>query len=369
MIVWISECPFARGGFATVTREMLGRLKDRYRVASVCFGAPTVMSYDGYNVYPYARPVQALIERIERDHDDRIRAVVVHGSPWTPPYSTVLEDLQPFRGEFPVIGYFVHEALRLPPDVAEYFRPGRYVDAVAVPVDEVARLAGVSDYFVVPHGADPNLFQPSNRKLSRFTVSMVAANYIRKRWDLFFRALAGAVKRGMDIAGLAIVPESGTWYIERLIWAVKEEVGNFTVGLPRPYDADIGIPTTELARVLASTHAYLHMTMGEAWGLPIGEALLAGLPTAAVDHPAIRAWTRGHVKLIKPCREHFLSYDGLVYPVPCVEDAVDWIQHLIEDYDEEVAHLLENRGELVQMLDWNRAARRMGELIDKLVGW
>ena len=366
VVVWISECPNVVGGFATVTKNILHHLKGSQKVASVCFGANRVQKYDGYNIYPYAEPVELTLDKIERDYRDKVSAIIVHGSPWVPPYSTVLESLQKFRGNTPVIGYFVHEAVALPLDVREFFQPGKLVDAVITPTKATAKIAHVKDFFVVPHGVDTTLWRPGWKKLSRFTVSMVASNYVRKRWDLFFETIAHLQSKGLDVQGLAWVPRSGYWWIDRLIWAVEHETGQkLRIALPKPYDIAFGVGDEELAASLGATHAYLHMTMGEAWGLPIGEALALGLPTAAVDYPAIREWAGKYIHLIKP-KSRYINADGLVYLLPNVDDAVQWLSGIAQDYDDAVGRVIDIQDELVEKLNWRNATEKMVDVLSKL---
>lgn len=367
MILWLSDCPDSAGGFGVVTKNILHYLKDQYTVASICFAKFSVIKYDDYIVYPFARPIQLMINRIESDHNEKIEAIIVHGAPWVTPFKDVLIELQSIRPSIPIIGYFVHEALSLPQDIESYFKPGRLLDAIITPTKATAELANINDYYVVPHGVDPKIWHPYNRKFNKFTIAFVSKNHPRKRWDLFFRVLARLIKDGIQVQGLAWTPKWGYWDIQKVLQAIEKDEGvNIPIILPNPYDATFGTPDQQLAGLLSNTHVYLHMSMGEAWGLPITEALALGLPTATIDYPAIREWAGDLVKYIKPEKDHYVSVEGLIHPVPRVDDAVKWIEKVYDNYDKYSKIGLRRSKYVRKHLDWKNASAKMIETISQL---
>ena len=367
MILWISDCPDSAGGFGVVTKNILHYLKESHTVAAACFARFAVGEHDGYRVYPFARPFTHMLNRVEAEEGERVEAIVVHGAPWVMPFRDVLNDIR--GAKVPVLGYFVHEALAMHPKIREYFTPGAMFDALVVPTKATAELIGVKDYYVVPHGVDPEVWHPRDAdRFNTFTVAFVSKNHPRKRWDLFFRVLARVTKDGIPVQGLAWAPRKGYWDIEKVLWAVERDEGVvLPVIMPNPYDATFGIPDEILAQLLSRAHAYLHMSMGEAWGLPITEALALGLPTAATDYPAIREWAGDWVHYIRPEERHFISVEGLLHPVPSVDEAARWVEAVYADYEKERKRALRNSEEVRRKYSWEKAGKEMEKMISSFV--
>lgn len=370
MILWISDCPDSAGGFGIVTKNILHYLKESHTVASVCFARFAVGEYDGYKVYPFARPFHHMLSRVESENGEKVEAVVVHGAPWITPFKDILNELQAVRARrVPVLGYFVHEALAMPPEIESYFRPGVLFDALITPTVATAELANVDNYYVVPHGVDPEVWHPHDvEKFDRFTIAFVSKNHPRKRWDLFFRVLATLIKEGLDVQGLAWTPRHGYWDIEKVLWAIEKDEGvKIPVIMPNPYDATFGIPNGKLAELLSKAHAYLHMSMGEAWGLPITEALALGLPTAAIDYPAIREWAGDWVNYIPTDKKHLISVEGLIHPVPSINKAVQWVEEVYSNYEDYRVRAIRNSDKVSKKYGWDAAGKRMEKVISGFI--
>jgi len=362
VIVWVSDCPDAPGGFGKVTRYILHHLRRAgFKVASVCFGRTTVAEMDGYKVYPFATPAKWLLERIKRDHGEDIEAVVVHGAPWVYPFNQAVQELRAYLPGVKFFGYYVHEAFYLPSDIRAVFQTA---DVLITPTEFTAEVLGMPAE-KVPHGVEPKIWRPLDvPKFGRFTIAMVAKNHPRKRWDLFFEVIGRLRKEGYDVQALAWTTRKGYWDIEKLVKAVEWRLGvDVPAIMPNPYDATFGVPDGELAKILAQAHVHLEMTMGEAWGLPITETMALGLPNLVVDYPAIHEWAKRKVSYIESAGR-FYSVEGLIHPVPSVEDAVEKLKGIIEDYEKHAEKAKRTSRAIRREFNWSRAGRQMVKVLE-----
>ena len=156
-------------------------------------------------------------------------------------------------------------------------------NTVIVPLTEMTR-----DYLVqagyrrveeaLPHGVDTNCIAPDRNREKRAgnespVLLTIGANSYRKRFDDLLRAFAIILRKRPDIR-LIIKTDAkskpGGFDLQKLSRSTETEA-NLSI-------IDRSIPEKELARLYTSADLYLHTAEWEGFGIPVIEAMAAGLP-------------------------------------------------------------------------------------------
>lgn len=366
-ILWISECPWNTTGFGKVTYYMAKELRRHgFDVVIACFATTSIMNYDGVQVYPYGNPFVKFVEHVEK-RERKIDAVVLFGSPWIKPLADVVEQveiLKRLHRDKRVIGYFVHEALHIPRSIRTMFKR---VHLLVTPTHYTAKVLGVERYTVVPHGVNPEIWSPDICITCKRTnlVGMVAKNHPRKRWDLFFEAIARTIKMGNLIVAFPYVFSERYWLIANIIETIEERF-NVKIPMVKPFDYEVffGLPEIEQAILLSTLKVHMLVSMGEAWGLPITETLALGIPNIVVDYGAIREWCRDYCIYVEP-KGVYYSIDGMVHPVPSAEDFANKLHEVLNSYDKYAKIAKQASDYIRRELTWEKAGKEMAKAIEK----
>jgi glycosyltransferase involved in cell wall biosynthesis len=182
---------------------------------------------------------------------------------------------------------------------------------------------------VVHHGVEPDFFNLDRTRIQPF-VLCVSTLHPHKNLDRLIRAYAREKRKwSLTIAGMrgfsaealdALIAESG----------VKDSV-RLTGWIPRD----------ELLRLYASAHAFVYPSTFEGFGMPVLEAMAAGIPVACSDIP--------------PLRE--VAGDAALFFDPMNEDAIAMALDRIAT-DAPLRARLEKAGpERARNFTWERAAR------------
>ena len=140
-----------------------------------------------------------------------------------------------------------------------------------------------------------------------YTFLSVCEWTLRQGWDVLLRAYVQAFDRSDNVCLLLRPPRGdtlGTAYIEEQLDAFLA-----TLGCPRSQAPRIIVPSGFLGEenfpaLYASANAFVLPTRGDAWSVPLMEAMAMGLPTVATG------WG-GHTAFMLPDNSHLLDYELL----------------------------------------------------------
>ena len=366
-VLWISECPWNATGFGKVTYYITRELrKHGIDVVTACFATTAIINYDGVQVYPYGNPFIKFVEHVEK-REGEIDTIVLFGSPWIKPLANIVEQVQLLKRvnkEKRVIGYFVHEAVHIPRSTRNMFKQ---VHLLAVPTSYTAKVLGIERYHVVPHGVEPSIWRPDICRGCRGTnlVGMIAKNHPRKRWDLYFEAIARAIKMGNIVIAYPYVFSERYWLIANLMETVEERF-NVKIPMVKPFDYEVffGLPEEEQARLLSMLKVHMLVSMGEAWGLPITETLALGIPNITTRYGAVEEWCKDYCIYVEP-KGVYYSIDGMVHPVPSAEDVALKLHEVLNNYDKYAKQAKLASDYIRRELTWEKAGKEMIRAIEE----
>jgi len=360
-VLWISECPWNATGFGKVTYYMTKELeKHGINVVISCFATTSLIDYDGINVYPYGNPLDKFIRYIEV-REGKIDVIVLHGSPWISPLSNVVAQVSLSNKK--TVGYFVHEAIHVPYSLKQNFMK---VHLLATPTEYTAITLGIDRYVVVPHGVNPDIWNPELTKNKRkpHVVGMVAKNHPRKRWDIFFDTIARVVKKGKQLTVLPYVMNENYWYIGNIVESVSEYY-DVKLDIIKPYDYEtfFGLPEVEQAIRLSMMDIHMLLSMGEAWGLPVLETLSMGIPNIVTMYGAVIEWCGTACNYIETT-DNYYSVDGMIHPIPDKRLAEIELLNALEHWDEYREKALSSSDILRKKYSWENAGKEMVKALD-----
>ena len=368
-VLWISDNPWNATGFGKVTHYITQGLKTKgFNVVIAGFSATAIINWDGINVYPYANPLSQFIKFIER-REGIIDIIIFHGSPWIIPFNKILPQIPYYTRKHPkkrFIGYFVHEALEIPDPTTEYFK---LCHLLVTPTHSIAKVLNIDRYAVVPHGINPKIWKPIEEDEPPIgaTISMIAKNHLRKRWDLYFEVIAKLIKEGYIITAMPWVVDKAYWNLDLIINTIeKQHKVKIPIIKPTDYEVFWGIPEEEQPLWYRNITINTTITMGEAWGLPITETLAMGIPNIAIDYPAIREWAKDMIEYIKPVKgTYYYSIDGMKHPIPSVEDTVEKIKNMLDKWEKTAKKAMKASKYIRKHYTWENATKEMIKAIDK----
>jgi glycosyltransferase involved in cell wall biosynthesis len=335
-LLWMSDSPTFCTGFATVTREVLRRLvaTGRYDVASVGWG------YDGwpydrglipYDVYPSATSNLGYdsLARVLRERRPDI--LVTLGDVWMVEWVAGLAERQhcryppyvPIDGGplySPWKGFFADADL---PVTCSRF--GQSLLQEAVPGLDVA---------MIYHGVDTGVFRPLDAPRppaleGKFVVGCTARNQPRKNLPLLIRAFAEFCRDKDDVVlYLHSDPTDVGWDLLELLrrYGVFERTC-----ISKSASVTNGLSTARLNEIYNLFDVMVLPTGGEGFGLPIVEAMAAGVPVVATDYSACVELVGGRGELVA-VKDFFTSGRfGVDYALPDLDDLVAKLQLLYGD--------------------------------------
>jgi len=369
-VLWLSECPYTGSGFGKTTYYLIKELKSQgFKVVSSCFATPLYLEYEGIPILPFPREMNSLpklLEVVTRRYG-KPDVLVMFGSPWTVPWTSVLTQVDAVKRRVKIIGYYVHEAHHIPTAIKWWF--GR-AHLVATPTKYVAKVLRFQSerIHVVPHGVNPGLWNPARYNPPREDViGMIAKNHPRKRWDMWLATLAFLRKARRNVRGLAFTSVRGYWHLDKLTASVSEFLRvDIPITILDEYDAQTGIPENAQVEVVSKMKIHLLISMGEAWGLPVTETLALGIPNIVVDYPAIREWCSSACIYI-PAEGLYWSIDGLLHPVPEIGAILDKVTEVLDHYPEYRDKAEKASRWIRKQLTWKQAGKEMIRAIDKVM--
>lgn len=145
---------------------------------------------------------------------------------------------------------------------------------------------------VVPHGVDPALFEIGGRRRPEPLLLAVSTLHPHKNLDRLLRAFA-IFRRTRPQFRLAVVGLRG-FYAEELE-RLREELG-----LAGAVEFTGWIPRLDLYDLYSRAYAFIYPSLFEGFGMPVLEALAAGVPTACSNIGPLREFSSGAVLEFDP---------------------------------------------------------------------
>jgi len=132
------------------------------------------------------------------------------------------------------------------------------------------------------------------------------------------------------------------------------------------------IADAEMPRLYAAATHYITLSFGEGWDLPATEAAASGLKIIAPAHSAYLAYLDSQIATLIPSREVPAQdpddpgmdelFRGAHWWEPDRSSAIEAIRAAIENRD---AHLGSARTRILSQFTWEKAARRLTEILDE----
>jgi len=248
-------------------------------------------------------------------------------------------------------------------------------------INAMARRYGYGDlcHHWIPHGVDTSVFRPVSKEKrlevrekvfkagpNDFVIGFVSRNQPRKLWPQIVEAISIIKKRGLEDPKRPIklylhFPKQDVgWNVDDMIdywdaheWAISRP--DLAVG--------VGPPDEQLAAIMSSCDAIVHIATGEGFGLSVLEAMACGTPVVSSNYSALSDWPRGTVLEVKP---------AVLVPEPLtnirrfyadMDDLVDKIMRIYKD--RRLRKELSKKGlRRAKELDWSGICEQWGELLD-----
>ena len=353
-ILWVSDSPTTPTGFAAVTREVCGRLRDRgHRIEILGWQTRGGMTWwDGIPVHPVrndqfgADVLLSYLMRIRPDFVVSLADVWWMGFLADPQVQAFLDT----SGARWVHYYPVDGATpegRLPKGWAELLAVADVPVAMSQWGRDISRASGIEAAYI-PHGVDTAVFAPpADRALAKeelgyagsFVVLSDARNQPRKMLPRTLDVLRLlAAHRGFDdvVFHLHCDPQDEASRSELYAYDLARDVEalglldrvRFTAGFEMR--AGGGLAMSDLARLYQASDMHLLSSWGEGFGLPTLQAAAAGVVPVAVAASASNELAHGHGYAV-PVESTMLDEFGMVRTLLSREEAAQAIAECHDD--------------------------------------
>ena len=370
-ILWMSDSPTLCTGFGRVTREILTRLMATGAFDVACLGW-------GYEGWPYPR--------------DEIPFDVYPSRPGSVGRDTLpsaLEEFQPdvliTLGDIWMVEW-IKDLPSRPPKVVAYvpidgepFYPpwvhfARWVDVLVTcsGFGERTIRQAIPEFQprMIPHGADCEAFRPLPHRArpsllsDRFVVGCVARNQPRKNLPALIEAFAKfSVNHPESLLYLHSDPEDVGWDLLDLVkrWNVFDRTCISAHASVRN-----GVSSAKLNEIYNYFDVMVLPTAGEGFGLPILEAMAAGVPVMATGYSSCVELLEGRGTLIDVQGFATAGRHNVRYAIPDIEDLVAKLEKLKADPGLAEAARIAGRA-YAETLSWDAVVLEWIELLSELV--
>ncbi|MCD6505105.1 glycosyltransferase family 4 protein [Candidatus Poribacteria bacterium] len=370
-ILWMSDSPTTFTGFATVTKELLGRLArlDKYHIACIGWGYdgwPYDRSLFPYDIYPSAigQFGRDVLPRVIRDFQPDI--LITLADLWMISWIPNMPERQSVQywGYIPIDGEPLHPSWnRIIKDMDVVITCSKYGQQL------VERTIPSVKVEMIYHGVDTEVFKPLTDKESlrkryglenQFIVGCVARNQPRKQLPILIKAFARFCQDKDDaLLYLHTDPNDVGWDILDLLRRYGLDDKSCITK-----DATVlrGVSKQQLNEIYNLFDVMVLPSAGEGFGLPIIEAMAAGVPVIATGYSACVELVEGRGGLIKVKEFLTLGRHNIEQAIADVDDLVDKLNLLYDNAD--LREQYSRRGlEFAQTLDWNRIVEKWNALL------
>lgn len=377
-VLWVSDSPRLHTGHGRAADEITKRLaaSGRYELSVLGWSVDAPADdASGYTAFPPG-PQAWSSARINRVIEDIGPDVVVTSGPLS--ILGVMNKV-PLREFVSWIGYAFFEGAPLP---ARQHGVVRQMDRVVVasswcrsalakgPRREALPTSRVE---VIPLGVDPGVFYPRpDRKAvraasgleGRFVIGCVAKNEFRKQIPVLLEAFATFASRHADaFLYLHMDPDGPAWPLPELVkrHQIERRVA-FTRGLAGP----MGVGSRSLNTIYNLFDVMVLPTMGEAFGLPIVEAMAAGVPVVATDCSAVSELVEGRGELIPVRAWLTMSWDNAEYALADGAGLVSILERLHTDRELREGYAARGRV-FAEQQTWDRTGEAWVDLLSRVI--
>jgi glycosyltransferase involved in cell wall biosynthesis len=271
--------------------------------------------------------------------------------------------------------YFGWEESRIPDAMANDFN--RYLDGVGVMsefVRDVLWDSGVNvPIRVVGNGVDRHdpratVDAPELERLREFRFLHISSAFPRKGVDVLLKAYFSVFDGQSDVTLVLKTYPNPHNQVNELLQLLRSSH-------PNPPDVrwiDRDLDDRELQGLYNLAHCYVHPARGEGFGLPVAEAMAAGVPVISVAHSGLADLVSRETAVTIPFRlepaDTHLEIPGSMWAEPdCERLAVEMSRLVANPGAPEVRERVQKAAELVATkFSWEAAAKRWGDFIDHL---
>lgn len=250
--------------------------------------------------------------------------------------------------------------------------------------DETVKTLPTRSPQVIPHGVDSQAFRPLDDRAAarrRFRkprnipedallICSVAANSVRK--DLartiaaFARWRAGQSAPGRPVLYLHTIPQDNGLDLVHAVTASGLKVGSDVI-FPSGYHPVNGISDEALNDLYNASDVYFTTTLGEGWGLPVTEAMAAGLPVVAPRNSSLQEIAGDGRAVLYECREQIWVDNSGYRPLGLMDDIVAALDRAVALPEMERRRMTAAARAFAVSLDWSVVAPRWVPIADGLV--
>ena len=388
-ILYWGDSPAVCTGFGVVARHVLRALHDAgHRIDCLTINSPG--DFVDPEAFPYAMmpaPVAA---------NDRVGAAAfarIIGSDRAPALVLVQNDLAVTHVAAGYIKSLRERGAKLPP-IIHYFpvdcavRRDYSAMLETADVNVTCTLFGqraAADAFpnrvarLIPHGVDTRVFRPLPERAvvrdavraalgipARATlICSVASNNVRKDLPRTLAAFAEyrATADQLAVLYLHTRPFSNGIDLNAAAAALGLVVGR-DVFFPANYPSFSGVPDSTLNELYNASDVYFSTTLGEGWGLPVTEAMAAGLPVVAPRNSSLTELGAEGRAILYDCDEQIWVDNSGYRPLGLMTKIVAALRRALSMSVTERAQMTTVALEFARRLDWSLVTVRWVSLID-----
>jgi glycosyltransferase involved in cell wall biosynthesis len=393
LLYW-GDSPTISTGFGVVARHVLAALFDAgYEID--CLGINSLPEFPERSQFPYPIAAASVPGYDPLGYRALARALLAR------PYDVLLvqNDVQVTHAAATHLATMRDRGTALPPVVCYYpvdctvraDLTGMLASAEAIVTctehgrrETAKAVIGGRSPLVIPHGVDTRAFKPlppeerqavrqrfrraSQLEPDTLIVCSVAANSIRK--DLA-RTIAAFARFTETLAVPAVlylhtVPVDNGLDLTQAALASGLLAGH-DVLFPQGHHATRGISDATLNEIYNASDLYFTTTLGEGWGLPITEAMAAGLPVVGPRHSSLEELGAEGRAILYECREKIWVDNSGFRPLGLMDDIVAALVQAASLSEIDRRRMVERAREFAVGLDWSVVAPRWSPVIDAVV--